>query len=404
MTDSTQSPPRRPVSDWATDFDHLSEEWAAHAPEITADLRGRCPVAHTERFSGAYLVTRYDDVVAVAQDTATFSNRITAVNENKPENIRLEAPPITLDPPLHGPVRRSLLPPFAPREVARLVPFVEQCCDRALDALAGRDVVDGALDYAQVIPVDVTARLLGLPRGDGDTFRAWVKGILSEGQIDLELAARCTREVRAFFAEQLEQRRREPGDDLVSWVAHAEVPVDGGGSRPLDDREQVGALYLLLVAGIDTTWSAIGASLHHLSRHPDHRRRLVAEPELMEGAVEELLRFFAPVTMARVITGDGHIGPCPVRGGERLLLSYGSANRDPDHFDRPDDVVLDRAHNRHLAFGVGVHRCLGSNLARMELKVALERWLARYPDFEPAGEVRWTIGVRGPRTVPLRLR
>ena len=411
---------RRPVRDWASDFDHLSPEWAAHAPEICADLRDRCPVAHTERFYGAYLVTRYDDVVAVAQDTVGFSNRITAVNENRPENIRLEAPPITLDPPRHGPLRRSLLPPFSAREVARLVPLVEAACDRALDALDRRTVVDGAVDYAQIIPVDVTAHLLGLRREDGDRFRTWVRGILAEGQIDLELAARCTREVRAFFAEQLEDRRHHPTGDLVTWVATAEVQesVGGGGeggARPLSDREQVGILYLLLVAGIDTTWSAIGASLHHLSHHPGHRRRLLTalprgraslDPDddgLWDRAVEELLRFFSPVTMARVIERDGEIGGCPVRAGERLLLSYASANRDAAHFERPDEVVLDRAENRHLAFGVGVHRCLGSNLARMELKVALQRWLARFPDFEPAGDVHWTIGVRGPRSVPLRL-
>jgi cytochrome P450 len=395
--------PRRPVADWATDFDHLSPEWARSAPEITADLRRRCPVAHTERFHGAYLVTRYDDVVAVAQDTDRFSNRITAVNENDPAEIRLEAPPITLDPPAHGPLRRSLLPPFSPKAVARLAPYVAACCDRALDVLEGRALVDGAVDYAQVIPVEVTAHLLGLGAEDGDRFRWWVKGILAEGQIDLELAARCTREVRAFFTQELAARRAQPADDLVTWVAHATVEGDDGGARPLTDREQAGILYLLFVAGIDTTWSAIGASLHHLSTHPADRARLVAEPGLMGAAVEELLRFFSPVTMGRVIDADGEVAGCPVRAGERLLLAYGSANRDADHFDRPDEVVLDRAHNRHLAFGVGVHRCLGSNLARMELEVALRRWLARYPDFEPAGEVEWTIGVRGPATVPLRV-
>jgi len=397
-------PPRRPVSDWATDFDHLSQEWAERSPEITAELRERCPVAHTDRFHGAYLVTRYDDAVAVAHDAATFSNRVTAVNENHPDRIRLEAPPITLDPPAHGPVRRSLLPPFSPRAVARLEPFVVQSCDRALDALAGRELVDGAHDYAQIVPVEVTARLLGLPAEDGDRFRAWVKGILADGLVDLELAARCTREVRAYFADQLARRRVEPADDLVTWVATTRVDDDSGAPpRPLTEREQLGALYLLLVAGIDTTWSAIGASLHHLATHPEDRHRLVVEPALMERAVEELLRFFSPVNMARVIEADAEIGGCPVRAGERLLIGFASANRDAAHFDRADEVVLDRRENRHVAFGVGVHRCLGSNLARMELRVALTRWLARYPDFEPAGPVRWTIGVRGPSTVPLRL-
>lgn len=394
---------RRPVTDWATDFDHLSDEWAARAPEICAELRERCPVAHTDRFYGAYLVTRYDDAVAVAQDTARFSNRITAVNENDPAKIRLEAAPITLDPPVHGPVRRALLPPFSPRSVAALVPLVEASCDAALDRLEGRDLVDGALDYAQIIPVEVTAALLGLPAGEGDRFRGWVKGILCDGQVDLDLAARCTREVRAFFAEQLEDRRAHPTGDLVTWVADAEVHEDDGTVRPLSHREQVGVLYLLLVAGIDTTWSAIGCSLLHLAGCAADRRRLASEPELMDRAVEELLRWASPVNMGRIITEDGMIGEYPVRAGQRLVLSFVAANRDPAHFERPEEVVLDRATNRHLAFGVGVHRCLGSNLARMELKVALQRWLARIPEFEPAGPVRWSIGVRGPTTVPLRI-
>ena len=122
--------------------------------------------------------------------------------------------------------------------------------------------------------------------------------------------------------------------------------------------------------------------MHHLGTHPTDRRRLVEEPELMPSAIEELLRAFTPVNMGRVIEQDGDIGGCPVRAGERLLITYGAANRDPAHFDRPDEVVLDRAHNRHLAFGVGVHRCLGSNLARTELAIALRAWLERYPDFE----------------------
>lgn len=406
MSDPAAAPLRRPVRDWATDFDHLCADWADHLPEITADLRERFPVAHTERFFGAYLVTRYDDAVAVAQDTARFSNRVTAVNENDPARIRLEAPPITLDPPLHGPVRRSLLPPFSPRAVAQLAPFVEQSCDDALDALDGCDRVDAVQAYAQIIPVEVTAKLLGLRAEDGDRFRAWVKAILSDGLIDLEVAARATREVRAFFLELLAERRQQPGDDLVSWVAQAEVelePFGSGATRPLSDREQAGVLYLLLVAGIDTTWSSIGAALHHLSTNAEHRARLVAEPALWDLAVEELLRFYSPVNMGRVITTDATIAGCPVRAGERVLLAFSSANRDEARFARADEVVLDRAENRHLAFGVGPHRCLGSNLARMELKVALRRWLERYPDFEADGPVPWTIGVWGPRQVPVRL-
>ena len=165
-------------------------------------------------------------------------------------------------------------------------------------------------------------------------------------------------------------------------------------------------MVLLMVAGIDTTWSAIGASLWHLATHPEDRRRLVAEPELMPTAVEEFLRAYAPVTMARMVAQDFEFEGCPMREGDWLLLPFPAANRDPEAFPDADRVVIDRAENRHAAFGLGIHRCLGSNLARMELTVALEEWLHRYPDFELSDPqaVTWSAGqVRGPRAIPVRI-
>jgi cytochrome P450 len=398
---------RRPVSDWTTDFDHLSDEWAAKSPEILADLRDRCPVAHTERFFGAYLVTRYDDISEVAHATSTFSSRVTSVNENHPDNIKLELPPITLDPPDHAPVRRALLPAFNPREVAALEPWVASVCERLLDDIAGRELVDGALDYAQIVPVEVMGRLFGVSTEMGPQFRAWVDGMLKDGQVDLDIARKANREIQAYFAGQLAERRREPADDLVTMVLDAEARLEDGSTRPFTERERIGALFVLMLGGIDTTWSTLGASLYHLGTHPEDLALLVEQPELIPGAVEELLRFYSPVTIARVITDDAEVAGCPVKAGERLLLSYPSANRDPGHFERPDEVVIDRQHNRHMAFGVGVHRCLGSNLARMELQVALAAWLARFPRFELAvapEDITWTVGpVRGPREVPLRI-
>ena len=165
-------------------------------------------------------------------------------------------------------------------------------------------------------------------------------------------------------------------------------------------------MVLLMVAGIDTTWSAIGASLWHLAQHPGDRRRLAAEPALMDTAVEELLRAYAPVTMARLVAQDFEFHGCPMKEGDWLLLPFPAANRDPEAFPDADQVLLDRVENRHAAFGLGIHRCLGSNLARMELRVALEEWMKRYPDFELAepGAVTWSAGqVRGPRTIPVRI-
>jgi cytochrome P450 len=190
-------------------------------------------------------------------------------------------------------------------------------------------------------------------------------------------------------------------DDLTSFLTRARI--DG---HPLAREHIRGTMILLMIAGIDTTWSAIGASLWHLAQQPDHRHRLATEPGLMDTALEELLRAYAPVTMARLVAKDFDFHGHQLREGDWLLLPFPAANRDPGVFERPDLVLLDRARNRHAAFGLGIHRCLGARLARMELRVALEEWLARYPDFEltdPA-VVTWSGGqVRGPRQVPVTI-
>ncbi len=168
----------------------------------------------------------------------------------------------------------------------------------------------------------------------------------------------------------------------------------------------MGSLRLLLIAGIDTTWSAIGSSLWHLSKTPADRKRLVAEPELMPFAIEEFLRAYSPVTMAREVMKETTVSGCPVKPGNMVLLSFPAANRDPAMFEDADKVIIDRKQNRHAAFGLGIHRCVGSNLARMEMTVALEEWLKRIPEFnlDPNGTVTWSEGtVRGPRQLPLLL-
>jgi cytochrome P450 len=195
--------------------------------------------------------------------------------------------------------------------------------------------------------------------------------------------------------------RRSPRDDLVSYLIDLEI--DGVS---LSDQHVIGTIALLLIAGIDTTWSAIGASLWHLAQHPEDRARLVAEPEVMTFAVEEFLRLYAPVTMARIVARDTEIGGCPVAEGDWVLLPFPAANRDPEAFEDPERFVVDRERNRHAAFGLGIHRCLGSNLARLELRVAVEEWLRRVPDFELSDPdaVRWSTGqVRGPRSLPVRV-
>jgi hypothetical protein len=185
------------------------------------------------------------------------------------------------------------------------------------------------------------------------------------------------------------------------------VTEPDGTPRALTEREQLGWLYVLMIGGIDTTWSLIGAALFHLGTHREDLARLAAEPDLMPTAIEEFLRFFSPATVARVIAHDAEIGGCPVRAGQRVMVAFASANRDEAQFERPDEVVLDRQPNRHVAFGVGNHRCIGSHLARMEIDRALRAWLRRFPRFELAvdpDDVEWSIGaIRGPLHVPLRI-
>jgi len=205
--------------------------------------------------------------------------------------------------------------------------------------------------------------------------------------------------VESNFLAEIEHRQERPGDDLLSMLLHSEV--DGA---PVEQSVVLGTAALVLIAGVDTTWSAIGSSLWHLAAHPEDRKRLTAEPELMPFAIEELLRAYSPVTMARVVTEDVEFAHCPMKAGDRILMNFPAANRDPEAFEDADKVVLDRALNRHVAFGSGIHRCAGSNLARMELRVALEEWLRRIPEFhlDEAEEVAWAGGqVRGPRVLPV---
>jgi cytochrome P450 len=397
------------VSDWATDFDHTDPQWSRDPYPIWEELRSQCPVAHTDRYGGTWLPVTHEHVAQIAYDTEHFTSRAVVVSEARPGPDDLPAPiggapPITSDPPFHHGARRLMLPAFSPKRIDELESFTRQYCDRLLDDLAGRDVADAAAEYAQHIPVAVIAQMLGFPPEDADTFRHIIHVVIEEGvnnPADSEERLRLTDEINDYFDRQIADHVANPRHDLTSYLLEAEL-----GGQKLAHEHVRGTILLLLVAGIDTTWSAIGSALWHLAQHPEDRRRLVEEPEIWPFAIEELLRAYAPVTMARLVAKDVEIGGCPMREGDWVLLPFPAANRDPAAFERADEVVLDRQENRHSAFGLGIHRCLGSNLARMELTVAVQQWMQRYPDFELADPeaVTWSAGqVRGPRRLPVRL-
>jgi cytochrome P450 len=392
-----------PVLDWTADYDIFDDEFVRDPYPVWRDLREECPVAHTTRWGGSWMPTRYDDVVAIAHDVETFTSQQILVTPPLPASddsplpyADVAAPPITSDPPEHHWARRLILPVFSPQAVAKYEPGTRELCNRLIDGFIHTGRADAAADYAQQIPVRVIATMLGVGTERADEFTSWVRGVLEVGLKDPKVRIANRVKIIEFFIEQIADRRANPrDDDLISELTRAEV--DG---EPLPDSHILGTCNLMLVAGIDTTWSAIGSSLWHLAQHPEHRAQLRERPEIWPMAIEELLRAYSPVTMARLVAKDADVAGCPVHAGDRVLMTFPAANRDPAVFDRPDDVVLDREHNRHVAFGAGIHRCAGSNLARLELRVALQTWLERIPEFELAdpAAVTWAGGqVRGPR-------
>jgi cytochrome P450 len=397
-----------PVSDWATDFDHADPSYNKNAHAIWDQLRGECPVAHTARYGGTWLPVTHEYVHEIAYDTDHFSSRGVVVATVKPsDNVDAPpapiggAPPITSDPPFHQHARRLLLPAFSPKIIDGWEPEVRKLCRELIASMGEIDHVDAAVQYAQHIPVNVIARMLGFPLEDSDLFRSFVHNVLEA--INLEPGARLQafQELDAYIARQVQDHIDNPREDLTDFLLKATI-----FDQPLSPQHVTGTIILLLIAGIDTTWSAIGSSLWHLATNPVDRRRLVDNPALMPTAIEEFLRAYAPVTMARVVKEDYNFHGAEMKQHDWVLLPFPAANRDPNEFPDADKVLIDREVNRHAAFGLGIHRCLGSNLARLELRVAVEEFLAAFPDFELAAneEVKWSVGqIRGPRELPMRI-
>ena len=394
---------RPPVTNWATDYDLFEDGFVRDPYPVWAELRAECPVITSERFGGSHLVIGYDAVVQAAANTGALTSTLGTsaaptlddfTDPNRPRSI------INSDPPNHSAPRRMILPSLSPAVTAAYEPITRALCERLIAKMGESPIVDAAVDYAQQIPVRVIGRILGIPEERTDQFIGWVRDVLERGALFPEQRAVAFAELCEYFVGEIADRRVRPREDLITQLVQG-TTEDG---EPLADKDIVGNLGLLLLAGIDTTWSSIGSSLWHLAQRPDQRKQLRDDPDLWPTAVEELLRAYSPVTMGRIAQSETEVGGCPVPHGRRVLLSFPAANRDPSVFEQPDEVILDRERNRHVAFGSGVHRCAGSNLARMELRVALQVWHELIPEYEltdPAA-VTWAGGqVRGPRSVPV---
>jgi cytochrome P450 len=396
-----------PVLDFATDWDHVDPQWVNDPYPIWEDLRERCPVAHTDRYGGGWLPTTYAGVSKVAKDTDNFTSRTVVITNGRPDETALPAPigvapPITSDPPFHAFARRLLLPAFSPGAVNALEPAIRELCRRLLDETEGQEVFDAGTQYAEHIPAMIIQKMLGFPAEDEELFREFIYVILGAVDRPVEERIEMFAPIEEYLTRQIEDHQTNPRDDLTSYLLNLEY----GEGEKLSLEHVFGTVILVLVAGIDTTWSAIGASLWHLAKSPDDLARLVAEPDLMPTAIEEFLRFYAPVSMTRLVKHDMEYMGCPMKEYDWMMVAFPAANRDPAAFPDADRFVIDRLENRHLAFGLGIHRCIGSNLARLELRVALEEFIARYPRFTLAdpSKVTWRPGmVRGPGDVPVRI-
>lgn len=400
MNDDVEQGFRVPTTDWVSDWDWLDDRWGSGAIEIWNSIRERCPVATSDRYGRQLMPVTMDAVAQVALDTGQFSSM---VNLLRPTEPRDPAPPITSDPPDHRAHRRLLLPAFNPKQIEQMEGEMRRFCRALIALLDTADAADAAEQYGQHIPVHGICEIVGIPESDGDLFRNWIYRKFQQAHDD-SVREQVTHEMNTYIDAFLQDRLEHPRDDVGTLIAHAEI--DGA---PADWVLKSGYLRLMIIAGIDTTWSAIAAGLWHFGQHPEQVARLIAADDadlLWQTAVEEVLRYYAPVVVSRKAVQNTTLAGCPVHQGDQVLLTFPAANHDPAAFDQPDVFDIGRAQNRHVAFGLGIHRCLGAPLARLELTVALQEWLRAFPTYtlDPDATTTWANGpVRGPRNVPVRL-
>jgi cytochrome P450 len=399
-SDAAENPiPPAPSGATVMDFNHFDPNVIEDPFPVWRAMREARGV-WSPHYGGFHVLCRYADVMAGAADTATLSS---AHGVNIPALPFPPFIPLEVDPPDHREYRRILNKPMAPEHVKADEDWIRGLAVELLEKIKSESQVDLVKTFAGPFPKTVALRLVGYPDGDLARIDNWVEHIVGEDK-EREGAAELAAEFFAYLQAFVSSRRAAPDqDDLMGALIYGQL--DG---EPLDDQTIIQMLLLLTFGGLHTTTSAIAGMLLWLADNPDQRQLLRADTDLRSTAVDEFIRYTSPVNqMARTATADASFGGCPIQTGDKVLLGYGAANRDPEAFADPDDVVLDRFPNRHVAFGAGPHRCVGSHYAKLMVRVALEETLRLLGEFEviDRSALVWTGGeARGLRSLPVVLK
>jgi cytochrome P450 len=373
------------------EFDHHSKQYAQQVARNPTgyfqEMQRTNPVAWSHSHGGFWVVFRYADVRRVAENDATFSSRHDLPDGSTPFAGIVIPPspgrttPIEMDPPEFFDYRRMLNRRFAPAAVELLKPamlsFTTWCIDNHIES----GQIDLVLDLASPVPALMTLHVLGIPLEHWPLYADIGHAVVYTPPASPEYhkVVAGDRRMREILLEMIRERRRRPGsgDDLITHIADAQI-----GGQPIPDSVLVEICALIVHGGVDTTTSLIAHTFDYLERHPDERRRLREDPSLIPSACEEFLRYYTPTqSLARTATRDVEIGGHLIKAGERVMMSWASANHDPAIFEHPERIDLERFPNRHTGFGLGVHRCLGSNFARAQYAIIVEQAITRMPDY-----------------------
>jgi cytochrome P450 len=387
-----------PVQDLARSYNPGDPAIARNPYPIWKAFRDSEAVLRSDELGGFHIVSRYRDVREVVVDHERFisSQRITLS-----AHAGVNLPPDEYDPPIHTAMRGPLNRWLSPAAAERLVPEIRQFADDLIQQMKGRRRVDLVHQFAGPLPYAVSMRLLGLPHEDRKKLTDWVHALESLRATDPDKARTAHDEFTSYLAADLSRRRAAPGErrDVMGALMDADIDI---GGRALSEDEMVMYYLNLVLAGLSTTTAALSMAFWYLATNPGAQSALRDSPDQIPAAIEEMLRVFSPVpSLARTASRDTEINGCPVKKGDKVSILFGSANNDPREFDNAAEVRLDRKPNRHIAFGSGIHRCVGSNVARVSLRVGLEKILADFGTFrlESEDDARWELHGPEVRTI-----